>query len=219
MLLGFLSNRWNVVLLAGALAPLALQAKVIFSNLSGTLPTGSLVITGNVQDPPDGAEAAEAFTPSGNFSMRGVEVVSVGNEPYFDLFLYSDNSGEPGSEIEELGSGLGSALSIDNLVTANSFTPIQLTDGTQYWLVMTAFDPFTDGGWGTGGSSLVPGASSIDDGSTWTIASYDAQFQIDGTPLTATPEPSTLPLTSAAVLGLLIAARRAVKRRAVKQRA
>jgi hypothetical protein len=210
-----LCNRWNVLLLAGALAPLALQADVIFSNLTGTSPTSSLDIAGNFLDPPDGAEAAEAFTPTGNFSMTGAQVLYAGgDEPYFGLSLYSNNSGEPGSMIEILARQLGNAYSTYSLVTANSFTPIDLTDGTEYWLVMTPATPFSETGWDGGGSSLVPEASSTAYGTTWTIASANAEFQIDGTPITTTPEPSTLPLVSVGVVGLLIAARRAVKQRA-----
>jgi len=215
MLRSFLCNRWNVLLLAGALAPLTLQADVIFSNLIGTPPTSSLEISGNIPDPPAGAEAAEAFTPTANFSMTDAEVLyDGGNLPLFSLFLYSNNSGEPGSMIEELGSELGGVLvSTYSLVTANSFTPIDLTAGTEYWLVMAPATPFVETGWAGGGSSVVPEASSIALGTTaWTIGSANAEFQIDGTLIT--PEPSTLPLASVAVLGLLIAAHRTRKRRA-----
>jgi hypothetical protein len=211
MLRSFLCNRWNVLLLAGALAPLALQADVIFSNLIGTPPTSSLEIAGNFPDPPAGAEAAEAFTPTANFSMTDAEVLYGGSGvPYFSLFLYSDESGEPGSMIEELGSDLGGDVDV-GLVTANSFTPIDLTAGTEYWLVMAPSSPYAEASWDGGGSSLVPEASSIALGTpAWTIGSGNAEFQIDGTLMT--PEPSTLPLVSVAVLGLLIAGHRARKR-------
>jgi hypothetical protein len=210
----FLCNRWNVLLLAGALAPLTLQADVIFSNLIGTPPTSSLEIDGNFEDRPAGAEAAEAFTPTANFSMTDAEVLYDGGYlPLFSLFLYSNNSGEPGSMIEVLALELGGYSSTYSLVTANSFTPIDLTAGTEYWLVMAPGTPFSETGWDGGGSSLVPEASSIALGTpAWTIGSANAEFQIDGTLIT--PEPSTLPLASVAVLGLLIAAHRTRKRRA-----
>jgi hypothetical protein len=212
MLRGFLRNRFNVLLLAGALAPLTLQADVIFSNMSATpLPGTSLEIAGNFEDRPAGAEAAEAFTPTGNFWMTDAEVSYSGSGvPYFSLFLYSDKSGEPGSMIEELGSDLGGDVDM-GLVTANSFTPIDLTAGTEYWLVMAPSSPYAEASWDGGGSSVVPEASSIALGTlAWTIGSDNAEFQIDGTQIT--PEPSTLPLASVALLGLLIAAHRTRKR-------
>lgn len=122
----------------------------------------------------------------------------------------------PGSEIEELGRDL-TAPARAGLVAVNSFAPIDLTDGTQYWLVMTPYDANSALLWIGGGSVFVPFTASLDDGASWDIPfQYFAQFQIDGTPIAATPEPVTLPLISVGVLGLLLsspAARRAAKQR------
>jgi hypothetical protein len=129
MLKGISCNQWNVLLLAGALAPLALHGDTIFSNVTEATPTGEL--TAVVP-----SEYAEAFTPAANYSMTDAEVFI-----YFanaDLFLYTNNSGAPGTEIEELASDLGpDSLTTYTLETASSFAPIDLTAGTEYWLVMT----------------------------------------------------------------------------------
>jgi hypothetical protein len=207
MLKGIICNKWNVLLLAGALAPLALHGDTIFSNVTGTQPTGELTASYP-------QEYAEAFTPTANYSMTDAEVfIAYANA---DLFLYTNNSGTPGTEIEELASDLGPDSLTYTLETASSFAPIDLTAGTEYWLVMTGGTGAAF--WGNNGSSSVPEALSANVGHDW-IASgnYDAQFQIGGTlipPVTTTPELATLPLISVGVLGLLFAARRAVKQRA-----
>jgi hypothetical protein len=214
----FLCNRWSVLLVACALAPLSLPADVIFSNLSGATPNyGTGPVGANlISTWPEGAESAEAFTPTGNFSMTDAEVFvkwysDPFSDPNFNLFLYSDNSGVPGSEIKELGSDL-TAPSSFTLLTVNSFAPIDLTEGTQYWLVMTPYDANSSPDWVGGGSITVPYTPSFNIGASWdTPFQFSAQFQIDGTPIAATPEPSTLSLASLGVLCLLIAGRRVVK--------
>ena len=195
--------RWNRVLAAGVLAPLALHADVIFSNLSGNVPTGLhfLFVTGAA-----GVDAAEAFTPNGDFSMTDAEVIIQGGG--VDLSLYSDNSGQPGSQIEELASNLNGPSGYA-LETANSFTPIDLTAGTQYWLVLTPASSTANAAWGDNGSTFVPRAISTDNGASWAALNFNAQFQTDGTPLTSTPEPSELPLLAGGAICLLVAAQRA----------
>ncbi len=192
--------------LAVSLAPLALRADVIFSNLSGTTPNDGVIVSGGGS--PKGSAAAEAFTPTANFSMTDAEVLLVGGE--IDLYLYTNNSGEPGTEIEELETGLSGPSGAYALETASGFTAIDLTAGTEYWLVLKPVTALTDAAWGNNGSSSVPEDYSLNGGTSWsTPTTYDAQFEIDGTPLTSTPEPSELPvLLGAAAAGLLIAPRR-----------
>lgn len=199
----------KLALAAGALAPLAgvlsprpLHADVIFSNLDGA-PDGLSFL--QVGGPLDVSEA-EAFIPAENYSMTGAQIVL--DAGAVDLFLYSDNSGAPGSEIEQLATNVSGPSGSYALETANSFTPISLTAGTEYWLVLTPFNSTSSAFWGDNASIYVPWASSTDGGATWTSLNFDAQFEIDGTPLASTPEPSELPLLSIAAIGLLIAMRR-----------
>lgn len=55
------------------------------------------------------------------------------------MFLYADNSGQHGSPIETLATDLSGPTSSYALETASSFTPIDLTAGTQYWLAPFAY--------------------------------------------------------------------------------
>jgi len=227
MLRGILFNRWSVLLLAGALAPLVLQADVVFTNVTNTadVNNGSAVCGGTSLTPCPfvitGLIDAEAFTPTANFTLTDAQVLvskTSGSDPDFNVYLDSNTGGKPGSVIEQIGFGVAATADYPgSLITANSIaTPITLTSGTEYWLVLRPADSGSFVGWSDGGSPSVPFAYSPDGGTDWNTATASDQFQIDGTPITATatPEPSSLPLASLGVLGLLIAARRAVKQRA-----
>lgn len=224
MLRTILCNRWNVLLLAAALAPLVLQADVVFTNVnSSDVSDGSAVCGGSSNGCPNqqtGISDAEAFTPTADFTLTDAQMlvyeVPGSGDPDFNVFLDSNASGTPGSVIEQIGFGLAATAAFPNssFVTANSIaTPITLTSGTEYWLVLRPADSDSYVGWSNGGSPSVPFASTSADGTVWITATSTDQFQIDGTPITTTPEPSTLPLASVAVLSLLIAARRAVRAR------
>lgn len=215
MLSTFFRRVLNLVLLVGFTTPLALHADVIFSNVSGTSPNANsgANILGVDYQPPYGSEAAEEFTPSADFSMIDAQVLLQGGA--LDVYLYSDNSGIPGREIAEATNEVNGPASSYSLETA-SFAPLDLTGGTAYWLVLGPADAASDGYWGNNGNPpSVPEALSSDGGRNWSTGTGNLQFEIDGTPLVATPEPSSLPLILAAA-GCLLAgvqrARRTAKR-------
>lgn len=200
-------RRSMLVLAAGVLAFLPLRAEVIFSNLGGA-PTGvSALLVGGISE----VDQAQAFTPSADFSMTDAQLVIESPGQGVNLFLYSDNSGQPGSSIEQLATGLSGPSSNYALETVNSFAPIHLTTGTQYWLVLTPANASNTGvtAWGDNGTSFVPRATSTTGGASWTVLEFDSQFQIDGTPLTTTPEPSAISLFCCGGVCLLVIARRA----------
>ena len=212
------------LLLVCALCPLALRADVIFDNLTSPIPLG-FAVTGSAVPTPIGgccqpsASAAESFTPAAAYSMTEaiVDVAgAVGYDSDFDLSLFSDNSGLPGTSIETLGTDLHNNF---GEVTVDSFSPISLNSGTTYWLVMTPHDSGSSLGWSFGGSSSAPAATSNYEATTWNSqGNQTAQFEIEGTlnapppPPVTTPEPSPLPLLAAAGVMLLAFRARLVRR-------
>jgi len=104
MVRGFLCNRWSVLLLAGALAPLVLQANAVFTNVTSTADAnnGSFVFGGSLSTPcpnpmPPGVIDAEAFTPDADFTLTDAQMLvfapaGSGGEPNFNVFLYSNAS-------------------------------------------------------------------------------------------------------------------------------
>jgi len=123
-----------------------------------------------------------------------VDMVKIGDIATFDVFLDSDSGGTPGSVIEQIGFGLSATASFPaSLITANTIgTPITLTAGTPYWLVVSPHQADSRVTWAGGGSVETPRAISLDGGNTWPLVGTDAlEFQIDGTPNAPVPEPST----------------------------
>jgi hypothetical protein len=77
----------------------------------------------------------------------------VGASQAFNVFLAQNSSGVPGSFIEQIGFDVSAS---GGEVTVNSIaTPITLTGGTPYWLVLTPASTNTYIYWDNGGSSLV----------------------------------------------------------------
>ena len=188
----FLCNRWNVLLVACALAPISLQADVIFSNLNGATPNyGTGPLGSNlISTWPEGAEPAEAFTPTGNSSMTDAEVLV----DFFAEPLPGGGVADPRDLTEPVRLGQGLAL---------------LGEGTQYWLVMTPYDANSAPDWVGGASITVPYPSSFNIGVSWfTPFQFSAQFQIDGTPIAATPEPNSVILMSVALLAIVFVVRK-----------
>jgi hypothetical protein len=191
------------------------HADVVFSNVTSTSDVNNSTAVCGSKAPPcpnpvGGLIDAEAFTPSADFTMTDAQVlvivaVGAGGDSDFNVFLYSNASGVPGSLIEQIGFDVAATTTFPgSMITANSIaTPITLTSGTEYWLVLGPADSDSFVGWENGGSPSVPFAYSGDGGTSWGTDTAADQFEIDGTPVTASvPEPSSLFLLT--TVGLLL---------------
>lgn len=218
----------TVVFFLGLAAPA--HADVVSGNITGSCCSGGVKVAGSSNS--FGYQAVGvAFTPGASYTMTDAIVYVYGdhdgNDPSFDVSLFSNAGGVPGTEIASLGTDLTAPptnpptyLTGGGAVTIA--TPsITLTDGTEYWLVLTPYDGTSDIGWAVGGTTNVPAAydNSGSTGSGWTVYGSDTlQFEIDGTPLATapTPEPASLALFLTGILGL--PAIQSVRRRAYLQR-
>jgi hypothetical protein len=186
---------------AAIAAVMPLQADTVFTDFqSGTSPVCAVVggPLGSIM-----AACAAAFTPSANYIMTDAQVkVKQNGAPSgnFDLFLYSNSGGLPGSSLGTIGSGTAPTTGLFGIVTVNS-PALSLVSGTEYWLVVAPHDQFTLLSWADGGSPVPPTAK---DGhwpsSNWSATSQSSQFQIDGTLAASTPEPVTLGVVAAGLL-------------------
>ena len=204
---------------------LSAQADVIFSNVTGPGP-GYRGLTACSQRSEGCSQdcstapfcfllAAAAFTPTGDYVMTDAQLLlnnaflyMQGPGSSFSVDLYSSLNGLPGSLIESIGSGL-TPYPPGSLVALDLPNPVSLTAGTQYWVVLMAG---SDGElyWLAGGSSSVPVAEWSNFPGypvglppfTWkSLGMATPQFEIDGTPVTSVPEPSSLPqIVSVAIL-------------------
>jgi hypothetical protein len=196
----------KAVLLPVVFGPVLMRADVVFSNVTGTGTVNNFTGvcgSGAPSCTPDGIWAAGEFTPAANYSLTDAQaLVATGTSSTatFNVFLYSNKSGVPGSAIEQIGFGLTATTNPPgSLITANTVnTPITLVSGTPYWLVLAPAAANSFINWANGGSPAAPFAVSGDGGSTWGASgNVTDQFQIDGTPV---PEPSSFVLLGIATL-------------------
>jgi len=190
------------------LASAQLRADVIFSSLTSPTSGGFEVCGGT------GAGCAgNTFSPAASFTSPGdyyltevqVGVYSLNEDPTFDVFLYSNSAGLPGSKLAEIASDvtappLGSGPTVLDLTT-----PIDLTTGVKYWLGLTAFDSGSGVVWEGAGSSEATFTADDVNGSYEFNDGEPVQFELDGTP---TPEPQSAGLVVASVGLALVALRR-----------
>ena len=200
-----------IFLVMGGLAGFAVPAKAdtVFTNIIGSSIGGP-----GVQGPsePGGSESlAEAFIPAAEYDLTDVQVkvfqvLGFGGDPYFNVSLFSNASGLPGSLIDALGTDL-TASAGGGIVTASGTA--LLYAGTEYWVVLTPFDSTTQIAWEDGTSQSAPVAitASTTALSGWSSSSgtVDPQFQVDGSPV---PEPCTFALVCSGVIGVIGLARR-----------
>lgn len=174
------------------------HADVVFSNIVGNCCGGYLVGGSDWGTESLGAQ----FTPAKDTLFQDAQVVvfsDVGlGDPYFNMYLFSDVNGLPGTPMATLGTQLTAPYG-GGILTATG-PQLPLNAGTSYWLVLTPYDHATWVGWEEGGSSNVPVAFSTDPNGNgaWThLAPQALQFQIDGI-----PEPSSMVLMGSGVVGL-----------------
>ncbi len=124
-----------------------------------------------------------------------------------NFFIYSDNSGFPGTQLTALTGTVPAAPPnsyFDGVVTSHAPSPmLTLTSGTQYWLVLNLTPTL---GWGAGGTlDLYP---AYNDGSGWKLSDFpfSLQYAVYGVEIIPTedvPEPTTFLLIGSGLAGLI----------------
>lgn len=187
------------LLLSALVAPQLAKADVVFSNLTSA---GASTDFEAISDSP--VFFGASFLSSATYTLTDAEVlvVALSGQEDFNLYLYSDSSGLPGTDLGEIGSG--AASSTTGYVTVDASGSLTLTSGDTYWLVMGPANSDTNVLWYEGGSTKVPTATGTP-GSFSGIGDTTLQFEIDGTPV---PEPSSLWLIGGVTMLLCLVKRR-----------
>jgi hypothetical protein len=126
---------------------------VVYSSLTTPNNTGLEIIGGSV---PTSAPTiwANSFTVIGDFTLLDakVSIITAAGDPTFNVFL-AKGDGSPDVFIHwrQIGFNLR-APSVGGVVTVNSTaTPIALTSGTTYWLVLAPANPHSHIMWNLSG--------------------------------------------------------------------
>ena len=152
-----MSTHLRLALAFGILSSIPLPARadvIIFSNLIGPC-CGGYGLFGS--DFLGSNSMAEAFTPEVTIPLSAAQVVVFSDAPsdrHFNISLFSDISGLPGTLIEQIGSELLAPPGIGGIVSASSHLMPTLKSGTQYWLVLTPFSTSTTIAWEQGPARL-----------------------------------------------------------------
>jgi hypothetical protein len=197
------------------------RADIVFTNIVGPC-CGGYAVNGSNFGP---ESIAAAFTPVTSDRLADAQVVvfqilGFGGDPNFNMSLFSDSGGLPGSPIESLGTDLTAPLAPGGIVSAMSALNPALLAGTQYWLVLTPFDNSTQIAWEQGGSApVMAGFTTSTSGiGGWApiMPTATAQFEVDGT----VPEPASVLLlaTALGLIAVVLNNRRRRKRRSIPRR-
>ena len=138
----------------------------------------------------------------------------------FKLFIYSDASGSPGAQLHEYNVGGANQAFVTTGVNgyseysySASIPALTLTAGTQYWLGIQD-QTTSDFVWGWDTTSNAPDGleneASFGAGS-WTPFNADLAFNLTSASTSAVPEPFTLSLFGAGVVGAAALRRRKKK--------
>ena len=140
----------------------------------------------------------------------------------FQVSIWSDNSGVPGTVLDFAPVGDGNQTATANLIGGTggwdeyaysagfgAFT--NLSADTTYFLVIQETESEPSGTWGWETTSSAPGGAFLEgnDGTGWTSLPETLAFELTGPPATsAVPEPASLPLLCAGFVVLIGAWRR-----------
>lgn len=152
----------------------------------------------------------------------------------FEVSIWSDNSGAPGTVLDFAPVGDGNQTATGNLIGGmggwdeysysagfGAFT--NLSADTTYFLVIQETESEPAGTWGWETTSSAPAGAFLEgnDGTSgWTSLPETLAFELTGPPATsAVPEPASLPLLCAGIVLLFAVLRRAGDHTAVEPRA
>jgi len=151
---------------------------------------------------------ANQFTATANFTFTDaiIPMIQEQGTNLYQVSLASDSAGSPGAILETIDLN-GVVTSPQSLITVTSSLHPTLSAGLSYWLIVSAPDTGTIGGFYMNSIGDVQNNNfAFSNTNTplgpWTILNAGADrpaFEIDGTLLSPVPEPSSLLLAAASI--------------------
>jgi PEP-CTERM motif len=182
------------------------KAQTLFSNFGPgqSYNSGTLWVVGTEVEGESGVLAVP-FVPSETATLSDV-MAALGEEGSVDFYVESDSGGEPGAILDTLTT-TGTIGSSSSILTYTCSSCSELTSGTTYFLVAVSSPVDGYSAWNDSnsdvGSYYYNGTGSATGPWTLTTSGSDTlpAFEVDGTPLTPTPEPPSQLLFGTGLLG------------------
>ena len=193
-------------LVAVCVLPDVCRADVIISDLGGIYGSGYFVGSSG-----ENKSVASAFTMTSSYSLTDAQLVLQTIDSNVSLALYSNSSGLPGSLLATFNNPTFTTGNTAPVMTYDFklTTPYVLQAGTTYWIDLASTS--APGGTSEGALWLLSGSSLSGSGATDAGFARDTvnnpptnfegkpstlAYELDGTPASATPAPSTLTMSS-----------------------
>ncbi|HEY2009030.1 MAG TPA: PEP-CTERM sorting domain-containing protein [Rhizomicrobium sp.] len=176
------------------------------------------------------ADTAMSFSLSGNDTVTGLNwwggcfpATTCGSST-FEITIYSDSSGLPGSILDTAAVGgsqtatgllIGGSSGWDEYAYSGTISPFALTGGTQYWLQIQELNAEPNGTWGWETTSTAPAGVQLESTTSPNSVNggfgslpQDLAFELIGGPTSTVPEPLTLSLFGAGLVGAAVLRRK-----------
>jgi len=188
-------------------AATASRADVIYTTFG---PGQSFLASANwpVQGP-QVTEFAASFVPAGNFTLDSIQLalVLLSGSAALNVQVANDNMSAPGTPIETLSTT--DITTTPAVVTIDSLSHPPLLSGATYWVVLSS-GVTNEIGWNWNDAEIVGVSRLTAPSTTWMPLGTEVStpaFEVDGTPVSAIPEPADLWLMTAPLAVFLAACR------------